>query len=121
MRGFRVAIVALALAVCVAWFTSLALNVGVLVWSYTAYQDEVYLYDPSGLVAPPTYGPVGERCTYLTYAGARDVLLVDPDEYNFLLRQIEEDADIIGWARGATLTHTTGPEICSPTYKFDRR
>jgi len=123
MRVVRLAFITLAATIGLAWLTSLAFNTGVLVWSWTYYEDQVFNIDPldhGGGV--PTYGPMGQQCTFLTYAGTRGVFLVHPDDYDYLISQIEEGADVDTSIRHATIIPVENwDEECPLAHKFDER
>jgi hypothetical protein len=121
MRVARILLGGAAALVVLFWIASLATNAGVLVWSSTPYQDDIYNYDLV-VPAPPTYEPAGRLCTYLTYGGTRDVFFVGTGEREYIAARIAAGEDIDAWVLSATIATTTDwSEECPATFKFETR
>jgi hypothetical protein len=99
------------------WTTSLVTNTGARIWSWTPYYDGVYDISLEEMQAAgaPTYPPMGRVCTYLTYAGTRDVFRVERDDYSLLVSEVESGGDVDEWVRRATIVQVEDDSMVCPT------
>lgn len=76
-RWFAIIGAVIALAVASTWIFSFATQKGIFLIDQDYMDHDAYGFEPN---PSTTYAPIGVRCSYLTYDGIREVILIDKNE-----------------------------------------